>query len=171
MEKLKKAINYYCYYDSPVGKINIVKNSEDKVTNLMFYENLEQIRLLKFKKVTLNNEHFKNEITQLEEYFKGKRKKFDIEICFEYGSEFQKDVWREVLKIPYGETSTYKNIAESINNPKAVRAVGSANSFNPIPIIVPCHRVIKTNGSLGGYSAGVEIKKFLLNLESNSTLS
>ncbi len=165
MEKIKP-VYFYCYYDSPVGKINIVKTNEGKITNIMFYGNLNQVKLLRFVTPKLDNNYFKSEIAQFEEYFRGERKKFDVEISFNYGSEFQKKVWNELLKIPYGETVSYKNIAERINNPNAVRAVGSANSFNPISIIVPCHRVIKTNGELGGYSAGVEIKKKLLDLES-----
>lgn len=101
---------------------------------------------------------------QLNEYFEGKRKEFDLPLKLE-GTKFQKQVWRELTKIPYGQTRSYKDIALAIANPKAVRAVGMANNKNPISIVIPCHRVIGSNGDLIGYAGGLEIKKELLNLE------
>lgn len=101
---------------------------------------------------------------QISEYLEGKRKEFDIPLKM-YGTEFQKKVWKELLRIPYGETRSYKQIAENIGNPKACRAVGMANHNNPIAIIVPCHRVIGTNNKLIGYAGGVDIKQKLLNIE------
>ena len=101
---------------------------------------------------------------QLSEYLKGERKTFDLPLNPK-GTDFQKCVWRALCDIPYGETRTYKQIAEAIGNPKAVRAVGMANNRNPITIIVPCHRVIGTNGKLVGYGGGLEMKEFLLRLE------
>ena len=101
---------------------------------------------------------------ELEEYFEGKRKSFDIPVKL-IGTEFQKKVWNELLKIPYGKKASYKDIAIRIGNPKACRAVGMANHNNPILIIVPCHRVINGNGQLGGYALGLDIKKKLLELE------
>jgi methylated-DNA-[protein]-cysteine S-methyltransferase len=106
-------------------------------------------------------------VKQLDEYFSGKRKKFDLPIKFE-GTKFQQKVWAELLKIPYGKTSNYSEIAKKIKNPKAVRAVGTAIGQNPIGIIVPCHRVILKDGKLGGFAWGSEIKKKLLKLESGS---
>ena len=101
---------------------------------------------------------------QLEEYFAGKRRAFDIPLDLR-GTEFQKRCWQELLKIPYGETRSYADIARAIGNPPAVRAVGLANGQNPIAIIVPCHRVIGSDGSLTGYGGGLEVKRRLLELE------
>ena len=106
----------------------------------------------------------KNAEIQLTEYFNKKRKKFDLPIKLE-GTDFQKRVWQSLKKIPYGKTSTYKAQAEMANSPKAVRAVGRTNGLNPICIILPCHRVIGSNGKLTGYAGGVEIKEKLLEIE------
>ena len=103
-------------------------------------------------------------LKQMNEYFSGKRKKFDLPLYFE-GTEFQKSVWNELRKIPYGTTVSYKDIAEGINNEKAVRAVGNANNKNKIMIIVPCHRVIGKNGKLVGFAGGLDKKEFLLEHE------
>lgn len=101
---------------------------------------------------------------QLSEYLKGERKSFDLPLRMK-GTDFQQRVWNALLKIPYGETRSYKQIAEAIGNPKAVRAVGMANNRNPLLIVVPCHRVIGADGKLVGYGAGIEKKEFLLRLE------
>ncbi len=101
---------------------------------------------------------------QLSEYFAGNRKTFDLPLN-PAGTNFQKKVWRELIKIPYGETRSYKQIAELIGNPKACRAIGSANNKNPIIIIIPCHRVIGATGKLIGYGGGLDRKKCLLKLE------
>lgn len=103
-------------------------------------------------------------IKQLEEYFSFKRKYFDLPLDPE-GTAFQKKVWNELLKIPYGKVISYQQLSEKIGNIKSVRAVGRTNGLNPIPVIIPCHRVIGKNGSLVGYAAGVEIKRKLLALE------
>ena len=103
---------------------------------------------------------------QLFEYFSGKRKTFELEYEFS-GTEFQKSVWRELLKIPFGKIKTYGEIAKEIGKPKAGRAVGSACNKNPLPIIVPCHRVIGANGKLTGFACGTEIKEWLLDHEKN----
>lgn len=102
--------------------------------------------------------------TQLTEYLDGKRKVFDLPLAPK-GTDFQKQVWQALCKIPYGQTRTYKQIAEAIGNPKGVRAVGMANNRNPLIIVVPCHRVIGSNGKMIGYAAGVDKKEFLLRLE------
>jgi len=101
---------------------------------------------------------------QLEEYFAGRRQLFDLPLDLR-GTDFQKRCWRELLKIPYGETRSYADIARAMGNPSAVRAVGLANGQNPIAIIVPCHRVIGSDGSLTGYGGGLESKRKLLELE------
>ena len=101
---------------------------------------------------------------QLSEYLIGERKSFDLPLN-PRGTVFQQQVWKVLCDIPYGETRSYKQIAEAIGNPKAVRAVGMANNRNPLLIVVPCHRVIGANGKLVGYGAGIEKKEFLLKLE------
>ncbi|ELA08437.1 methylated-DNA--protein-cysteine methyltransferase [Moraxella macacae 0408225] len=107
-------------------------------------------------------------VTQLDEYFKGIRTDFDIELDISQGSAFQQMVWRELLKIPYGRTISYAKLAQNIGKPTAFRAVANANGQNPISLIIPCHRVIASDGSLGGYTGGVNIKQILLDLESFS---
>ena len=107
---------------------------------------------------------FKEVIVQLRKYFDGRLKEFSIPIS-PSGTKFQLDVYRQLLKIPYGQTRTYSEIAKAIGSPKAVRAVGSANSKNPLAIIIPCHRVIGRDGSLTGFAGGLEAKKALLQLE------
>ena len=106
----------------------------------------------------------KDAFRQLSEYLIGERKEFDLPIRMR-GTEFQKRVWRALLDIPYGETRSYKQIAEAIGNPKGVRAVGMANNRNQLLIVIPCHRVIGASGSLVGYGEGLEMKEFLLRLE------
>jgi len=101
---------------------------------------------------------------QLAEYFAGQRREFDLPLDLR-GTDFQKRCWQELLKIPYGETRSYADIARAIGNPAAVRAVGLANGQNPIAIIVPCHRVIGSDGSLTGYGGGLDVKRKLLELE------
>jgi methylated-DNA-[protein]-cysteine S-methyltransferase len=103
-------------------------------------------------------------VKQLGEYFTGKRTTFDLPLEA-IGTDFQKKVWAELKKIPYGETHSYAEIAKKIKNKKAVRAVGNANGKNPISIIVPCHRVIASSGSLGGFAGGIDIKSRLLAME------
>ena len=103
---------------------------------------------------------------QLHEYFSGTRKEFSIPLCLD-GTVFQKKVWKELQKIPFGETISYQELAKRVGDIKKARAVGNANRKNPIPIIVPCHRVIQKNGELGGFGGGLEIKRFLLDLERN----
>ena len=103
-------------------------------------------------------------VEQLEEYFAGCRKNFDLPFDVG-GTEFQKNVWRQLQKIPYGKTASYRDLARKVKNEKAVRAVGSANGKNPLGIIVPCHRIIAADGSIGGYAGGIALKKKLLELE------
>ncbi len=100
----------------------------------------------------------------LDEYFAGKRREFELDLA-PTGTPFQLSVLDELLKIPYGETCSYRDIATAIGNPKAVRAVGGANGSNPIPIVIPCHRVIGSNGSLTGFGGGLASKRFLQELE------
>lgn len=108
---------------------------------------------------------FREVMRQLQAYFAGKLKEFDVPLTLE-GTEFQNRVWTSLLTIPYGETISYMQLAQRIGNPKAVRAVGLANGSNPIPIIIPCHRVIGSDGSLTGFGGGLPTKQKLLALES-----
>lgn len=142
---------------------------ETKFGLLKIESNDEYITNIEFNNPTSNNQYKLNDSIQsafieLNEFFEGKRKSFSFLIKLN-GTEFQKSVWNELMKIPYGETRTYKEIAISIGNPKACRAVGLANNKNPLPIIVPCHRVIGSNGTLTGYAYGLNMKEILLNLE------
>lgn len=148
------------FCNTPIGYLEIEENDNYIVS-------------IKLIKELSNNEYTNNNITlnkakrQIDEYFFRKRKIFDLPIKFN-GTEFQKSVWNSLLKIPYGETKSYKDIAKDIGNVKACRAVGMANNKNPIMIIVPCHRVIGTNGKLVGYACGLDIKKKLLELEASN---
>ncbi len=108
---------------------------------------------------------------ELKGYFMGKTKEFTQSTMFLDGTEFERDVWNALREVPYGETKTYKWLAEEIRNPKAIRAVGQALSRNPIPIVFPCHRIVESGGSLGGYSAGINIKRRLLDLEYYNKMS
>ncbi|MBD5229938.1 MAG: methylated-DNA--[protein]-cysteine S-methyltransferase [Bacteroidales bacterium] len=106
-------------------------------------------------------------IRQLDEYFRGERRTFDVPLMF-VGTEFQQTVRTELTRIPYGATISYAELARRVGNPKAVRAVAAANAINPVSIIVPCHRVIGSNGSMTGYGGGLTAKKFLLELETHT---
>lgn len=110
-----------------------------------------------------------NVYSELKEYFKHQRKEFDILLDIK-GTPFQKRVWKQLKKIPFGEIVSYKFIAEKIRQPKAFRAVGHANASNPVSIIIPCHRVVNINGNLCGYAAGLEVKEKLLELEGCKSL-
>lgn len=108
-------------------------------------------------------------VRQLESYLTGRLKKFRLPLD-PAGTDFQKKVWRELVRIPYGQTRSYKDVARLIKNPKAFRAVGTANGQNPLCIVVPCHRVIAADGSIGGYSGGLDKKIKLLTLERNTPI-
>ena len=140
---------------------------EDKITDLFFEYEMENVK--KNKYIIKETPLIKKAASQLFEYLNGKRKEFDLPLLKD-GTDFQISVWNELLKIPYGETRSYKDIAVAINNEKAVRAVGMANNRNKISIFIPCHRVIGSNKKLVGYGGGLEIKEFLLNLEKRNSL-
>lgn len=103
-------------------------------------------------------------LKELSEYFAGEKCEFTVPVYLQ-GTSFELKVWNAVKRIPYGETRTYKDIAAEIGSPRAFRAVGNALSRNPIPILIPCHRVVRSNGKLGGYTAGIKVKRYLLELE------
>lgn len=155
---------YYKKIQTPVGQLTLVAN--DHALIAVLWENDDPNRV-KLSELNQNLDHsILNETEkQLIEYFAGHRIHFNLPLEF-HGTVFQKTVWSALLNIPFGETRTYKEIAESIGNVKAVRAVGAANGKNPISIIAPCHRVIGTNGKLFGFAGGLENKQILLKLES-----
>lgn len=146
------------YYSTSIGKIGIADNGE-AITNLYFEGEIIP-QDVNVKETTLIREA----AAQLNEYFAGKRKVFEVPLAMD-GTPFQQTVWKALIAIPYGETRSYKEIAESINRPKACRAVGMANNKNPIAVFIPCHRVIGTNGKMVGYAGGLDIKEKLLGME------
>jgi len=160
-------------YQSPIGPLTIIAN--DKAVTGVHFGDLTEISFL--QKVVCNNVYqtenscdeaiqslLSETIHQLTQYFAGQRKEFDLPLE-PNGTDFQKRVWANLLKIPYGETRSYRQIAEMSNCPKGFRAVGLANNRNPIVIIIPCHRVIGSDGSLTGFGGGMGSKEFLLGLE------
>ncbi|MDU0353787.1 methylated-DNA--[protein]-cysteine S-methyltransferase [Paraglaciecola aquimarina] len=147
---------HYSEYLSTTFGLLLLQASEHGLTSITFAKDES--------KPSLSNLHTKNTAKQLIEYFAGNRAEFDISLDVQ-GTHFQQQVWQQLRQIPIGETRSYAHIAQQINNPKAVRAVGAANGRNPIAIVVPCHRVIGSNGSLTGYAWGTTIKADLLALE------
>lgn len=148
---------HFCHYLSPVGILEI-QTDDEAILEIKLLKNAPDIRL------TSTYPLIKDTCTQLDEYFAGTRQIFDLPLSPK-GTDFQQTVWKQLQEIPYGQTISYSQLAKSIRHPKACRAVGSANGKNPIPIIIPCHRVVASNGGLGGYSIGLDIKKQLLELE------
>ena len=148
---------------SPVGTLKLVAHETALVAVLWENENPKRVRLAELVKQTDHPILLETQ-KQLTEYFSGKRQQFDLPLDFA-GTEFQQKVWQALLSVPFGETRSYRDIAEQIGNVKAVRAVGAANGKNPISIIVPCHRVVGTNGKLVGFAGGLDNKDILLRLE------
>ena len=154
--------------DSPVGRLSLVANQERKLTAIRW--EMENLNCEKPEEVTEDDQDpvlLKAE-QQLREYFQGQRQIFSLDLDFD-GTEFQKKVWNALLTIPFGETRSYGDIARQIGIHKSVRAVGAANGKNPIPIVVPCHRVIGSSGKLVGFGGGIENKALLLNMEKAKT--
>lgn len=142
-------------YKSKIGLLEIIADEK----------NLFIVRKIDLLDSNINKNAITNEVKkQLESYFNKRLKKFDLPLN-PIGSDFNKKVWNELINIPFGEVRNYKQIAKNIDNPNAYRAVGNANNKNPILIIIPCHRIIKSDGSIGGYRLGEDIKKQLLDLE------
>ncbi|SKA96681.1 methylated-DNA-[protein]-cysteine S-methyltransferase [Caloramator quimbayensis] len=149
---------YRAYYMSKIGMLEILGN-EDGISAINFVNGK-----LQPTKASEIHPSLIDCIDQLQRYFEGSLKEFNVKLNIA-GTEFQKKVWNELMKIPYGKTVSYLYIAKSIGNEKAVRAVGGANNKNKIPIIIPCHRVIGNNGKLIGYAGGLGIKEWLLKHE------
>jgi methylated-DNA-[protein]-cysteine S-methyltransferase len=154
---------YYCYSSSPVGKLLLV--GDDLGLSRIQFES-SNIQVMPNSAWQENSKYFTKVLDQLNDYFEKTRTEFDLRLN-PNGTEFQHQVWQQLQKIEYGETCSYMDIALSINNPKASRAVGMANNKNPIPIIIPCHRVIGKNGSLTGFAGGLSVKQKLIELEFN----
>ncbi|MBI9106349.1 MAG: methylated-DNA--[protein]-cysteine S-methyltransferase [Spirochaetales bacterium] len=154
---------YYTKIETPICEI-ILAGDEEGLKHLHLNTG-EGKRIFKiYPEWQKNDSFFENTVTQIKEYLDGRRTTFDIRLAPD-GTEYQKRVWTELRKIPFGKTQTYGQIAAELGNKNAARAVGMANSKNPIPIIVPCHRVIGSNGSLTGFAHGLRVKQLLLNIE------
>ena len=156
---------YYCYLETPIGELLLAGDADG-------------LSLIGFPKGSMRREPESDWIfnekplaevrRQLREYFAGKRRVFDLPLNLS-GTEFQVSVLRALLEIPYGETVSYGEIAKRIGRPRAVRAVGAANGRNPLPVVVPCHRVIGSTGDLTGFGGGLDTKEALLRLEAENT--
>ncbi|TYW29770.1 methylated-DNA--[protein]-cysteine S-methyltransferase [Listeria monocytogenes] len=152
---------------SPVGDLFIT--IDEKWIRNISYDEPKNWELI--EGTIIEKELFQALTTQLDDYFEGKREHFDLPVLLK-GTDFQQKVWQALSEIPYGVVVSYKDIAISAGSPKAVQAVGQANRANPIPIIIPCHRCVKSNGELGGYNgADVDKKQYLLALEKGLSLS
>ena len=141
-----------------------VITSKNGIREIIFNLEKDNSKLVNTIQLQPEDPNMFNVYLQLKEYFSGERKDFDLPLEIE-GTEFQKRVWNELLKIPYGRTISYKDLAVRLGDEKVIRAAASANGANPFPIVIPCHRVIGTDGSLIGYGGGLEIKEKLLVLE------
>ncbi|MEG2263149.1 MAG: methylated-DNA--[protein]-cysteine S-methyltransferase [Acinetobacter sp.] len=153
----------YIYMDSPVGQLQLVANETALVAVLWDCEKPNWVRLATLVEDSQHPVLIETR-RQLQEYFAGQRNVFELPLDFA-GTDFQKKVWQALLNIPYGQTRSYREIAEQVGNVKAVRAVGAANGKNPISIIAPCHRVIGSSGKLIGFAGGLDKKEILLNIE------
>ena len=160
-------MNYaYKTMKSPVGELKLIASDDGLAAILWENDDPERVRL---GEAVENRNHpvLVEAEKQLNDYFAGKLKSFSLKFDFK-GTEFQKEVWKALLTIPFGETRSYGQIAKQIGRPKAVRAVGAANGKNPISIMAPCHRVIGANGTLTGFAGGLEAKRCLLELEAKN---
>ena len=156
---------YYCYLQTPIGDL-LLAGDENALSLIGFPKG--PMRHDPEPDWIYSEKPFAAARQQLQEYFAGERKEFDLPLQLT-GTEFQVRVLEELQRIPYGETTSYADIAERIGRPKAMRAVGAANGRNPIPIIVPCHRVIGSSGDLTGFGGGLDTKEALLRLEAENS--
>jgi methylated-DNA-[protein]-cysteine S-methyltransferase len=152
----------YCYLDSPIGAL-LIAGDDQAVRRIEFPKNGKAGKPEAEWRESSRGP-VGEAVRQLREYFAGKRSDFDLPLAPE-GTPFQCEVWRRLQEIPYGETISYGELAKRVGNPKASRAVGAANGQNPIPIVIPCHRVIGSNGKLTGFGGGLPTKEALLALE------
>jgi methylated-DNA-[protein]-cysteine S-methyltransferase len=152
----------YCYLDTPIGTL-LIAGDDDAVHQIRFPKNGNPAPPGPGWRESARGP-LAEAVRQLREYFAGRRTEFDLPLAPE-GTEFQRTVWLRLQEIPYGETISYGELAKRVGNPKASRAVGAANGQNPIPIVIPCHRVIGSNGKLTGFGGGLPTKQHLLQLE------
>ncbi|NWF51871.1 MAG: methylated-DNA--[protein]-cysteine S-methyltransferase [Nitrospirae bacterium] len=160
-ENRDKSLLFYDTFESPIGTLYLIFNGK-------FLNELSFTKPSELLKKDNPSSLIKKE---LKEYFENGREEFTQKTAFNRGSEFDKKVWLTLREIPYGETRTYRWLAEKLGKPSAYRAVGRALSRNPLPIIFPCHRIIESDGSIGGYSSGIDIKRRLLDFEYYFNLS
>lgn len=162
----------YRTVDSPIGPLLLAATQKGLVRVAFDLEDFDTVLTALADKVSprvLESRHRLDAVaTELDEYFAGRRQEFDLPLDFAMSSGFRQDVQRYLPHIGYGQTQSYRQVAEGVGNPKAVRAVGTACATNPLPVVVPCHRVLRSDGSLGGYLGGLEAKSLLLELESTS---
>jgi len=152
----------YCYTDTPIGQL-LIAGDEEAIHLIGFMKNGQPQRPQAGWTGSMNG-LLAEAVRQLREYFAGSRQDFDLPLAPK-GTDFQRKVWRTLQEIPYGETISYGELAKRVGNPKASRAVGSANGKNRIPIVIPCHRVIAGDGGLGGFGGGLSVKEKLLAIE------
>jgi methylated-DNA-[protein]-cysteine S-methyltransferase len=150
---------HYTEYESPLGKLLLA--ATDRGLCGLYFEEHKYFKGTQGWQRDDGHPRLRNAARQLDEYFTGRRKEFDIALDMP-GTAFQRAVWNELSQLPFGATATYQAIAQRIANPKAIRAAGTAIGRNPVSIIVPCHRVVGTSGSLSGYAGGLERKRYLL---------
>ncbi len=143
------------YLTTPIGELEVCASNQG-IKSIYFRDSRTH--------PASDNAHIEQAISQLTKYFQGNLDQFDLTLDAD-GTDFQRKVWNQLCKIPFGETCSYSDIAKNLNNEKAVRAVGAANGKNPISVVVPCHRVIGANGTLTGYAGGLERKAWLLRME------
>ncbi|MFZ5354139.1 MAG: methylated-DNA--[protein]-cysteine S-methyltransferase [Bacillota bacterium] len=146
------------YFKSPIGFVEVIA-SESSLLSVAFVE--------KEGKSIGSSAVLTEAVKQLKEYFEGGRRDFDLPLQLD-GTDFQVRSWKQLMNIPYGQTITYKELAKRVGNEKAVRAVGGANNRNKLPIVIPCHRVIGSNGKLVGFAGGLDKKEWLLEFEKNN---
>lgn len=155
--------------DTPIGRLRLA--AADEGLAAVIFPNQKDIVLPKRDGSAKAQAHLAKALKALDLYFEGKKKDFTGLTLAATGTTFQKSVWKALARIPFGETRSYADVAKEIGNPKGMRAVGLANGRNPIPVIVPCHRVIGANGSLTGFGGGLPTKKWLLEFEGIGTPS
>lgn len=154
---------YYTHFNSQIGTITLIGDT-DGIQRLYIHNQDAKYPLQLDDNFEESTPIFSSAIAQIEEYLAGSRTTFDLKLNPQ-GTPFQQSVWKKLIEIPFGKTSGYGEIAKDLNNPNASRAVGAANGKNPIPLIIPCHRVIGANGKLTGFAFGTDLKQQLLDLE------
>ncbi|CAN5165002.1 methylated-DNA--[protein]-cysteine S-methyltransferase [soil metagenome] len=159
--------SYYEHIETPVGDLRIAVDEAGRLCRVAFLSEAARRGHDPAERGARRGGAADAAAAQLREYFDGQRREFDLPLALE-GSDFQRKVWRALLDVPYGATASYGEIARRIGAPLKARAVGRANGDNPIPIVVPCHRIIGSDGALTGYGGGLHVKRYLLELEAST---